>query len=373
MKKLSFFCLISLLFACSNNDILSQLPDNRPDYKQSRTVNPLEVPPDLTQSSVDDRLVVPELSGVNNAQLSAYQNERNGQNQSTTTLESALKNIRRNGDANWIELAAKPDVVFKDAKNFWLNNGLPLTRVDSNIGIMETDWLATKANLPRSGISRLVAKVLSGLKDNGVRDKFRTRIDYDGKTTYVYMTHYGATEEEVTEQGTKVKGNNKGGNAKTSHYAYLASSRNQELEVEMLRRLNLHLQKSGKQIKQAHAGKQSSKAQMQFTTLSDGTPTLVMQSNFNQAWILLGIAIDRAGYEISQQDRKNGTYRFAKITETKTGFIVKQTERSVENYTLGLADQGGRQLAVIRSHNKQPIQQAAARAILQKISQEIRF
>lgn len=377
MKMPKHFVLIlatlTTLTACSTSELIDTLPDNRPDYKTSRTTNPLEIPPDLTQSSIDDSLVVAELAGTENASLSDYQNERSGRHNKTDNLAESLKNIQRSGDASWIEIDAKPGDVFKNAKSFWVNNGLRLSRVDANIGIMETDWLENKANLPTSGLSSLLSAVISGLHDEGVRDKFRTRVDYDGQRSYVYVTHYGATEEEITEQGKVVKGKGGGKQRSTTDYAWMASSRNPELEVEMLRRLNLYLQKSGKQSAVAASTAKEKQGNIHFSQLPDGTPALVIDADFNRAWTLLGIAIDRAGYELNTQNRKGGTYTFAKVTERKVGFILKEIERDIETYDIGLADQGSRQIAVLRSVNQQRPTSAQAQAVLQKISQEIQF
>lgn len=360
--------ITTVLAACSNSDLEAQLPDNRPNYKQSRVSNPLEVPPDLTQSSVDDVLAIPELSGTANADLSTYQQERGQAAMNSRSLSNSLQNIHRRGDVSWIEIADSPDKVFKNAKSFWLNNGLSLSRVDANIGIMETDWLEARGDMPQGGISRLIGQLISGLEDNGLRDKFRTRIDYDGEKTYVYLTHYGATEEEVDIAGRTVKSS---GNKKdTKFFAWKASSRNPELEVEMLRRLNLYLNQRGQQNAVAKAEGQGSGG-ISTTTLTDGTPALVIDSDFNQAWIMLGIAIDRAGYELNSQDRKNGTYSFAKVTEKEVGLFIKEVERTVETYSIGLADQGTKQIAVMRSYNRQAISSDAAKAVLEKISQEI--
>ena len=52
------------------------MPDRRPDYKTARTVEPLEVPPDLASSTLDDSLVVPEIAPAPTATLSDYRSER---------------------------------------------------------------------------------------------------------------------------------------------------------------------------------------------------------------------------------------------------------------------------------------------------------
>ncbi len=368
-KKITALIISTVILSgCSNSSLLSSIPDNRPDYRQSRVGNPLEVPPDLTSSSIDDVMLIPELSGTDNAKLSTYQKERIGHSKTGNRLQESLKNIHHSGDKSWIEIADTPDNVFKNAKNFWLKNGLPLARVDANIGIMETDWLETNPKLPQSGIGRLISGFLSTLHDNGIRDKFRTRIDYDGKKTFVYVTHYSATEEEVNVTGDVVSGSRKGSDENT--FAWIESKRNPELEVEMLRRLNLYLNRRGQQ--NATASKMNKDA-IDFAKLQDGTPVLVIKSNFSKAWSVLGIAIDRAGFDVGTQNRKEGIYSFAKIVDKKVGFIVKKVERTVDSYTIGLAEQGGQQLAVVRTHNKKKPSPEVAAAILQKISQEIRF
>ncbi len=359
------------LSACSNTRLMDMIPDNRPNYKTSTTINPLEIPPDLTRASVDDSLNVSELKATDNASLAAYQGER-GAKVRADRLAASLKNIKSNGDVSWIEINEQPAVVFKNAKRFWLNNGLALSRVDPDIGIMETDWLQNEANTPSSGISAWISGFISGLHDDGVRDKFRTRIDFDGQRSYVYVTHYGATEEQLDKHGKIIRNNaTKSSDPDNTSYTWVSNSRNPELEIEMLRRLNLYLHKTGKQAAAVPKKQGGSKASL--VRLNDGSPALVINDGFNQAWMRLGVAIDRAGFEISAQNRRGGLYTFAKITERKVGFILTEIERDVQTYQLGLADQGSRQIAVIRSVNGKAPTPEQAQAILQAISKEVHF
>lgn len=373
MIKLRLLTLSSclLLLACGQLNLETLVPDNRPDYKQSRTVNPLELPPDLTSSSVDDTLIVPELSGVDKAQLSGYQAAGDpNQSRQTDHLASTLKNIQRAGNTSWISIADSPTQVFNHIRSFWHANGLPLARTDANIGIIETAWLEKRSTLPKGGLMGLFAGVLGGLHDSGVRDKFRSRVDFDGKNTLVYMTHYGATEEQVDEAGKVIK--HEKTNADDAQFAFVASSRNPELEVEMLRRLNLYLIKNHKQSAQSPTALPERKSTVTLSRLSDDTPALIFDSDFEQAWIMLGIAIDRAGYELSEQDRRNGFYSFDKVTESKSGFIFTQTEKSFESFQLAVADQGNQQIAIVRLHQQSPqVDNKVAQEVLHKLAEEI--
>lgn len=47
-------------------------PEKRVEYKKSSSLPPLEIPPDLTSSTVDDTLAVPDISPSGTATYSVY-------------------------------------------------------------------------------------------------------------------------------------------------------------------------------------------------------------------------------------------------------------------------------------------------------------
>ena len=77
--------LIGLLAGCSGNI----LPESKKiEYKSAGKLPPLEIPPDLTQQSRDERYAVPDVSaGKGSATYSAYSNERSGQARTTTAQD----------------------------------------------------------------------------------------------------------------------------------------------------------------------------------------------------------------------------------------------------------------------------------------------
>ncbi|HRY16046.1 MAG TPA: hypothetical protein P5330_09280, partial [Candidatus Competibacteraceae bacterium] len=52
---------VTLALAGCSKSFDTLLPDRRPDYRQSTVAQPLEIPPDLTASTIDDTLIVPEI------------------------------------------------------------------------------------------------------------------------------------------------------------------------------------------------------------------------------------------------------------------------------------------------------------------------
>ncbi|MBS1222255.1 MAG: lipoprotein, partial [Proteobacteria bacterium] len=65
-RAVTLVAALTALTACSTR-FDSLLPDRRPDYRQSKPAQRLEVPPDLTSSTIDDTLVVPEINPAGSA------------------------------------------------------------------------------------------------------------------------------------------------------------------------------------------------------------------------------------------------------------------------------------------------------------------
>ena len=172
--------LVTLLAGCSKSfDTL--LPDRRPDYRQSAVSSqPLEIPPDLTASTIDDTLAVPEISPTASASLSTYAKERQGSvvKQDATILpEQPGITVHREGQQQWLVVEAPVEQVWPKVRDFWTSNGFALKRDDPAIGIMETDWLENRADIPQDGIRAIFGKYLGMLYSAPTRDKFRVRVE----------------------------------------------------------------------------------------------------------------------------------------------------------------------------------------------------
>ena len=117
-------------------------------YKSSRSLPPLEVPPDLASGAIKDTMVVPESETT----FSEYASADKGRDavQETAVLPT-LQDLRieRNGDKRWLVVRATPAQVWPKAREFWFVNGFLLKREDASIGIMETDWAENRADIPK--------------------------------------------------------------------------------------------------------------------------------------------------------------------------------------------------------------------------------
>ena len=186
--RLGLLGLAMALSACS------VLENDKIDYKSATQGATLEVPPDLTQLSRENRYAVPG-SAVSAAAYQAGQNTKS----STTSGAAATKigdvRIERNGAQRWLVIDRPADQLWDPVREYWLENGFNLVVDQADLGILETDWAENRAKLPQDVIRATLGKVFDSLYSTGERDKFRTRLERNAAGgTEIYVTHRGIVE-----------------------------------------------------------------------------------------------------------------------------------------------------------------------------------
>src|SRR5271166_7060372 len=158
------------------------------DYKSSSTTPPLEIPPDLTTPSYDDRYLSSTASGAAAAKAAGKSSEILPSNPDA--------HLARAGSERWLVVKATPEAAWSTLNQFWPANGFVLAVEQPTLGIMETDWAENRSSAPRSWLGEFFDKYVDLLTDTYRRDKFRTRIEQGAEpgTVEIYITHYGAVQ-----------------------------------------------------------------------------------------------------------------------------------------------------------------------------------
>ncbi len=361
------------------------LPDRRPDYRQSTVSQPLEIPPDLTSSTIDDTLLVPELNPAGSASLSTYASERGGPQSRARAPEAVLPpqpgiTLEQDGNQRWLAIAAPTDQVWSKVREFWTSNGFVLKRDDPTIGIMETDWVENRADIPQDGLRGLLKKYLDILYSAPTRDKFRVRLERasDDKVTDLYLTHYGV--EEVAVGGTSASASNA--------YIWQRRPSDPELEAEMLSRLTVYLGASERRAETEQARAAATAGPRTRLVEQGGESQLVIDEDYSRAWRLVGLALDGSNYAVEEQNRGQGLYVVEYRDPEKEnqkpgsdqGFFSKlafwrgkpEAPAVGTRYRVRLAGQGARTLVVVRNSNDQPDDSVGARQVLEALQQVIK-
>jgi len=285
------------------------------EYKgaQARAAQPLEVPPELTAPTMDDRYAIPDPR----TQTTYSQYSKATASQGTAPVAGASSNtvlpkvegarLERYGDQRWLVVKGEPDKVWPVIRDFWIENGYPLAREEPNTGIMETDWYDDKSKIPQDIVRRTVGKVLPSLWSTPRRDKFRTRLEKGAEpgTTEIFVSNRNV-EEVYT-------------NNNQDRTVWQSREADRDLEAEMLSRMLVKFGAAEQQVAAATAkapapvrsGAQPAAATSESRNAvleNSGAGPLVVNDSFDRAWRRVGLALDRVGFTVEDRDRSKGIF-----------------------------------------------------------------
>jgi outer membrane protein assembly factor BamC len=278
-------------------------------YKKSREASEnLELPPNLRTGNFDDAMDVPPLEG-GGATYSDFASGR-AKRQDTVGSGDVLPGVpnvemRRSGSERWLEVQAAPQQVWPRVIAFWRQQGILLAEQDPAVGVMKTDWIENRAEIPQDFITRQLRRVVDGLYATSTRDQYRVQVEAGPRagTTEVRMTHKGMEEKLVTSTL---------GDSQRS--VWQPSGTDPGRESEMLRRLMLFLGASEQQARQAlAAGTPTGSARAPVASLArvvteGGSQVLVIGDEYRRGWRMVGSALDRSGFSVEDRDMTRGAY-----------------------------------------------------------------
>ena len=278
-------------------------PDPNPDYKSSRSAPPLEVPPDLTSSSIRDSLQIP---GVD-ATYSQYASGEGGTGtRAAPAVLPEIENARieRDGDQRRLVVAMKPEETWPRLRDFWTAQGFALETEEPEIGVMQTEWAGRQEPLPAGIIKRSLLRVSKAFYGLAFRDKYRTRIERGGEpeTTDIYVTHQGA--EQVVVGAETMDAQREG----LGTMVWQPRPSDSGLEAEMLSRLMVFLGVDEQRADTIVAASSPPDPRARLVRNDDGTADLLLGQGFSAAWRRTGLALDRAGFAVEDRDRSRGLF-----------------------------------------------------------------
>ncbi|HYR37114.1 MAG TPA: outer membrane protein assembly factor BamC [Burkholderiales bacterium] len=316
LKRYAVLGSVLLLGACSG--VNDWLEGKNTDYKNSSTLPPLEIPPDLTSPQRDNRYAVPD-AAQGTATLSGYEAARREQKPGTGASVVVLPTvdrmrIERAGTQRWLVVEESPEKLWPLVREFWQENGFLIKFEAPELGVLETDWAESRAKVPQGGFRALLGKALDQLYSTSERDKYRTRLDRgaDGKSTEIYISHRGMVEVYTTMRDPA---SNAPGDTR-----WQPREPDPELEIEFLRRLMVRLGAQEEKARTLTASATAAAAQPQRAEIRkglDGAELLQVYEPFDRVWRRVGLALDRVGFTVEDRDRQKGVY-FVRYADPET-------------------------------------------------------
>ena len=294
--------------------------ERRAEYKKSTSVPSLELPPDLSRAAITDPFAVPDLAGGDNM---ARSNEANyqgsliqnapyaGQTSDVLPATEAVV-VKKSGDVRWLVVQAPPEMIWSTIEGFWQDAGFELAQVEPKIGLIETEWAENRADIPEDGIRRLLRNVVDFAYSAPTRDKFRVRVERGAEpnTSEIYLSHQGVKQVSRGE-----------------FYIWEARPADPELEAEMLNRLLVFIGFDQQQSENLIAEAEPRPSRADLNKGRAGEVRLLVKNDFDQAWQLTGVALDRVGFTVEDRDRSQGLYFVRYMSEShqekKGGFFSR--------------------------------------------------
>lgn len=265
---------------------------------QAKHQGPLEVPPDLSPLTKDDRFALPDQPTSANALRSAQGGSTASQ---AVALAGVHARLMRDGAQRWLAVDVPPEKAYQVVKEFWPALGMSLQTDEPALGIVQTDWYESHAMVEEGVIQHLLNLVLESVRSTGLKDQYRTRIERTpAGTSEIFISHRGL--EEVYTDKDKVA------------TTWQPRPRDPELEAEMLQRLLVRFE-TGETSTAAKAGGKAPGAQAATAlpgvsrVVKDGVGShLEVDEPFDRAWRRVGLALDRGSFTVEDRDRSKGLY-----------------------------------------------------------------
>lgn len=273
---------MTLLFACSS------IPQSEIEYKKSRSLPALEIPPDLITPANDEAAQIPMLT-----------KPAPDTSSSKITPEREIR-IERDGGLRWLVVKGETAQLMQRVRGFWQSHGFEIQEQDARLNILDTSWEENRGITKKGGISTFFRKAFDVFYSASTRDQFRVRLEPGTLpgTTEIYLTHRGL--EQVINKESPL---------------WQPRPADPALEAEMLKRLALYL---GADEDNANAIKdgltRAIAARTSITQDAQGLSLLVVAEDYASTWRRTGIALDHLGAKIEDQNRtldaKRGSYQF---------------------------------------------------------------
>jgi outer membrane protein assembly factor BamC len=288
LLKCAALVAIALLTGC---ETMTASLGKKVDYKSSGSAPALEVPPDLSTPTYDDRYQVATASGQAAARATGKPSE--------VLPVSTDARLVRVGSERYLVVKASEDVAWKTVRAFWEKNGFVIASEQATLGIMETDWAENRATVPQDFMQRFLSKYASFMNDTYKRDKFRTRIERGTEpgTVENFVSHHGAAQ--LATKNTKGVGED---------YQWQATPADLNLESEFLGRMMIAFGAPEQKANESVAALTTSPDRAVIEKSKDGASQLIVDDAFDRAWRRVGLALDRTGFTVVDRDRSKGLY-----------------------------------------------------------------
>jgi len=318
------------------------------DYQSAEEVKPLILPDDVT--SVPRKELYPIPSVENSNHFSPETSDDIPRPQSLLAFdELAGIELRTDGQVKWLVVDKSYDSLWVDLMGFLDVSGMGLASQDETLGLLETVWLQPKQEQGSSWQSFL--GLFKSNQQEVMYERFRIKlvlVDAQIKNK-IYVDHVTAIDDGQ-------------GLPESDKIIWPGKPAEPALVESFFDGLDDFIaNKKGRKVYASASSEGAGTLRHVITKDGNGYPVLMLQMDFNKAWVDIGTAIKAADIDITDLNLSFGVYYIT----------LKGGDNTVDNYELKLVStESGVQIAVqIDDETLAPI--GISRDVLERIKAKL--
>jgi len=331
---LLLFFLISGCFSPEQKEIIKenrvQLGDIKINYYSDKSLTSLEIPPDLTQPSYENSFRLSEfVKDIDANTVNLTSNPIENKKSKDLMLTQSNIEVKKSGSRRWLVVDKSPEIVWELSKQFLKEKGFVIKKSNKKIGVMETDYLENKPEIPaqslgffRSFLASTVSNVSYTLPSV---DSYKIRIEplNDNTKSEVYLSLSSMAEVSTGDDRTM----------------WQSKEKDNALETEMLYSLMLFLGSDSTDAREKIvSAKEEGRISVNLSEGLNGYAKLAFKLNLIETWDNLAWALSEANIEVVDKDLKEKTFYIRYVDNQSIGFMSKifGTEAIIQQYQIQL-------------------------------------
>jgi len=306
----SFIFIVFFLNGCLSDDQKQTIKENRIElgdikinYYSDKSVTSLEIPPDLTSPSYENSFRISEFAdGIDPNIVNLTDDESKTPPTPIILAVPADIEVKKSGTRRWLVINKKPEIVWDLSRQFLKEQGFVIKKSNKKIGIMETDFLENKPEIPAKSMGFIRAALQSQIDNVSYTlpsvDSYKVRIEPidSGNKSEVHLS-VSSMAEVIT------------GSGKDETTLWQSQERNVPLENEMLYQLMIYLGGNSADAREKIVNaKEEGKIAVSLADGLNGFAKLQFSLNLIDTWDNMAWALSDLNVNLEDKDIKEKTF-----------------------------------------------------------------
>ena len=316
----SFIFIVFSLNGCLSKEEKEIIKENRLElgnikinYYSNKSVTSLEVPPDLTSPRYENSFRISEYaSNIDSNTINLTNKEIEQENKEVILERNDDIKVMKHGDIRWLVIENEADLVWELSKQFLQDKGFSIKKSDKKIGILETDYLEKKPDIPSKSLGLIRSFFSSSIEGVSYTlpsvDRFKIRIEpLDSKRVELYLSS-NSMEEVVQGEST----------------IWQAKARDVSLEAEMLYSLMQFLGSDSAVAREKIINaKEEKKVTVNLGKALNQNTKLIFNTNLIETWDNMNWALGYLDIAIEDRDIKEKAFYIKAIKKSEIGVMSR--------------------------------------------------